>query len=297
MHDIWNPWHGCIKCSEGCQNCYMYFLDSLRDKNGSDIYRTKAGFRYPLSKDRAGNYKVKSGEMLRVCMTSDFFLKEADEWRDEAWEIIHQRPDVKFFLLTKRPERVKDCLPYNWGDGWENVMFNVTCENQRRADERIPILLSLPFKHKGIMCAPYIGPVSIKEYLPEGQIEQVLCDGENYNGARPCYYEWVKSLHDECVEYNVTFVFCGTGRRFVKDGKTYSIEGSRLQNRQAYLSGLSFQGKPMDFKLYDDWGYALGEHMLYEPYFGPHCEECGMRITCNGCSRCGTCNDSDRKSV
>ncbi len=43
-------------------------------------------------------------------------------------------------------------------------MFNVTCENQRRADERIPILLDLPFNHKGIMCAPYIGPVSIREY-------------------------------------------------------------------------------------------------------------------------------------
>ena len=25
----------------------------------------------------------------------------------------------------------------------ENIMFNVTCENQRRADERIPILLEL----------------------------------------------------------------------------------------------------------------------------------------------------------
>ena len=22
LHDIWNPWHGCVKCSEGCQNCY-----------------------------------------------------------------------------------------------------------------------------------------------------------------------------------------------------------------------------------------------------------------------------------
>ncbi len=20
MHDIWNPWHGCVKCSEGCQH-------------------------------------------------------------------------------------------------------------------------------------------------------------------------------------------------------------------------------------------------------------------------------------
>ena len=30
MHDIWNPWHGCKKCSEGCENCYMYFLDEQR---------------------------------------------------------------------------------------------------------------------------------------------------------------------------------------------------------------------------------------------------------------------------
>ena len=73
MHDIWNPWHGCKKCSEGCQNCYMYFLDEQRGKNGADIYRTKSGFRYPLSKDRQGRYKVQSGEQLRVCMTSDFF--------------------------------------------------------------------------------------------------------------------------------------------------------------------------------------------------------------------------------
>ena len=176
MHDIWNPWHGCRKCSEGCENCYMYFLDAQRGKDGGVIYRTGAGFHYPLSRDKTGAYKVKSGEMLRVCMTSDFFLEEADPWRPEAWDIIAQRPDVKFFLLTKRPERVSVCLPPDWGEGWENVMLNVTCENQRRADERIPFLLELPFKHKGIMCAPFIGPVSIRKYLTKGQIEQVLCD-------------------------------------------------------------------------------------------------------------------------
>ena len=267
----------------------MYFLDSMRDKDGSEIYRTKAGFNYPLSKDRSGQYKVKSGEMIRVCMTSDFFLEEADPWRDEAWAIIKRRPDVKFFLLTKRPERVKEHLPYNWNDGWENVMFNVTCENQCRADERIPILLELPFKHKGIMCAPFIGSVSIAKYLPSGQIEQVLCDGENYGGARPCRYEWVKSLHDECAEYNVTFVFCGTGRRFVKGGKTYKLEGS-LQSEQAYKSGLSFQGKPIEWKLTDEWGYPLTEDGLYVPYYGERCQTCGMRLTCNGCSRCGKCS-------
>ena len=116
---------------------YDRYLDSLCGKDGGEIYRTKEGFRYPLSKDRSGQYKIKSGEMIRVCMTSDFFSEEADPWRDEAWAIIKQRPDEKFFLLTKRPQRVTSHLPWDWGGGWENVMFNVTCENQRRADKRI----------------------------------------------------------------------------------------------------------------------------------------------------------------
>ncbi|MBQ1476926.1 MAG: DUF5131 family protein [Erysipelotrichaceae bacterium] len=290
MHDIWNPWHGCHKCSEGCENCYMFFLDAQRGKDGSDIYRTKAGFRYPLSKDRQGYYKIKSGEMIRVCMTSDFFLEEADQWREEAWDIMRQRPDVKFFLLTKRPERVKDHLPKDWGDGWENIFFNVTAENQKRADERIPILLSLPFKHKGIMCAPFVGPVSIRKYLASGQIEQVLCDGENYGGERALHYEWVKQLHDECKEFDITFVFCTTGRRFVKDGKLYKIEKGSVQSEQAYKSGLSFRGRQFPYKLTDLFGNDIPEKDLYVPYFGERCQKCGMRLTCNGCSQCGRCH-------
>ncbi|MFV8273216.1 DUF5131 family protein [Faecalibacterium prausnitzii] len=128
LHDIWNPWHGCVKCSEGCQNCYMYFLDRMRDQNGAEIYKTKSGFSYPLQKDRTGHYKIQSGEQIRVCMTSDFFLEEADPWRAEAWDIMRQRSDVVFFLLTKRPQRVRECLPPDWGSGWDNIFFNVTCE-------------------------------------------------------------------------------------------------------------------------------------------------------------------------
>ena len=292
MHDIWNPWHGCIKKSEGCDNCYMYFLDRMRDMDGSQIFRTKTGFNYPLQKDRKGNYKIKSGEMIRVCMTSDFFLEEADKWRDEAWEIMRIRSDVIFFLLTKRPERVEKCLPRDWNNGWDNIFFNVTAENQRRADERIPILLDLPFRHKGVMCAPFIGPVSIRKYLETGQIEQVLCDGENYDGARPCNFDWVKLLRDECADNNITFVFCGTGRRFIKDGKLYKIEGNGLQSRQAYLSGMSYKGKPMQFDLYDSMGYPIIDEERYRPHFRKRCADCGMRPICNGCSDCGKCDEN-----
>lgn len=290
MHDIWNPWHGCRKCSEGCQHCYMFFLDRMRDKNGADIYRTKNGFNYPLQKDRNGRYKIKSGELIRVCMTSDFFLEEADPWREEAWDIMRQRPDVKFFLLTKRPQRVKDCLPKDWGSGWDNIFFNVTCENQHRADERIPILLELPFKHKGIMCAPFIGPVSIEKHLATGQIEQVICGGENYDGARPCDFDWIKSLRAECVAHDITFCFIETGTHFIKDSKHYHIPKKQVQSQMAYKSGMNYRGKPIKFDLTDGWGYPIPKEDLYVPHYGKNCEECGSKLICNGCADCGRCN-------
>ena len=111
MHDIWNPWHGCIKKSEGCKHCYMYFLDKQRNMDGSRVFKVKNNFVYPIQRDKHGNFKIKSGETLRICLTSDFFIDKADEWRMDVWNIIKQRPDVAFIIITKRPERVLDCLP------------------------------------------------------------------------------------------------------------------------------------------------------------------------------------------
>jgi protein gp37 len=267
----------------------MYFLDRMRNQNGEDIYRTKAGFTYPLQTDKKGGYKVKSGELIRVCMTSDFFLEEADEWRSEAWEIMRQRPDVKFFLLTKRPQRVRSCLPEDWDMGWDNIMLNVTCENQTRADERIPMLFDLPFKHKGIMCAPFIGEVNIEKYLEEGQIEQVICGGENYDGARPCNFDWVKSLRNQCVAYDITFCFIETGTNFIKDGKRYYMPKKQVQSEMAYKSGVNYVGKPIKWKLTNNLGLEIPEQELYVPYYGENCQTCGSRLICNGCSRCGKC--------
>lgn len=290
MHDIWNPWHGCVKCSEGCQHCYMYFLDRMRDKNGADIYQTKAGANYPLQKGRNGQYKVQSGELIRVCMTSDFFLEQADVWRAEAWQIMHIRSDVKFFLLTKRPQRVEKCLPPDWGNGWENIFLNVSCENQRRADERIPLLLSLPFKHKGIMCAPLIGPVSIEGYLATGQLEQVICGGENYDGARPCHFDWVQTLRRECEAHDTTFCFMETGTCFVKDGKTYRLPNKRLQSEMALKSNMNYAGRPMQFRLADSMGLPIPQSELYVPRYRKSCDKCAMKLICNGCAECGKCD-------
>ena len=289
MHSNWNPWHGCIKCSEGCQNCYVYYLDRMRGKDGADVYKTKTGFNYPMSKDRAGRYKIQSGEMISVCMTSDFFLAEADAWRPEAWDIMRKRSDVIFLLLTKRPERIRECLPADWGEGWENIFLNVTCENQSRTDERIPILLDLPFRHKGLHCAPLLGPLDIETYLDSGEIEQVACGGENYGGSRPCDFAWVKKLQEECVKRNITFCFMETGTTFIKDGKKYTIRSKSEQNLQAHKSGMTRQGKPMQFVLNDRFGNPVPVEDLYVPHYAKKCETCAFRILCNGCSNCGAC--------
>ena len=100
---IWNPWHGCHKVSEGCEHCYMYFLDSKRGLDTSHVFRTE-NFTMPIQRRRDGQFKLPSGMTLYVGLSTDFFVEEADPWRDEAWRIIRQRPDIFFRLLTKGPQ-------------------------------------------------------------------------------------------------------------------------------------------------------------------------------------------------
>ena len=39
--------------------------------------------------------------------------------------MIHRRSDLHFFMITKRPERILQCLPEDWGDGYENVTYTI----------------------------------------------------------------------------------------------------------------------------------------------------------------------------
>lgn len=301
MHDIWNPWHGCHKCSPGCVNCYMYALDAMRGvQESSDVVRLTKSLRYPVQKWRTGEhkgqYKIQSGERIRVNMTSDTFLPEADAWRPEMWDIIRERSDVIFWLLTKRPERIRECLPPDWGEGWENVMLNVTCENQAMANIRIPILLSLSAKHKGICVAPMIGPVSLKEALASGQMEEISVGGENYNNPRPCKLEWVQDVAFECRAYRTNFVFYETGTNFWVAGKQHVIPSKQVQSIAAFCTGLSQHYYDPEYKLTDPvTGEPVVRQKAYQRMFNRyHCFGCANQAMCNGCSGCGNCQKVDR---
>jgi protein gp37 len=249
MRNIWNPWHGCIKKSEGCLNCYVYYFDNANKKDTSKIYRVKTNFNYPLSKDKNKEYKLVSGTTVYTCITSDFFLKEADIWRKEAWDIIRLRKDILFYIITKRPERIKDCLPDDWNDGWDNVHISISAENQKRLDERIEIVKELKIKHKGIILAPLLENVTVYKYL-DG-IDQVTMDGENYEGARIFDYEWAKSVKEECMRHDVTFVLKGVGHLFMYKGKVSKLTKEQSINITSRL-GMNYRGKEVKYNLIED---------------------------------------------
>ena len=296
----WNLWHGCVKYSEGCANCYMYYLDEVRGvpERASEIRKT-GDFVKPLKRDRKGRFKIPAGYCLRVNMTSDTFLEEADPWRDDMWSMIRQRPDVRFFILTKRAGRIRGCLPPDWGEGYENVELHITCENQRAFDERWPVFSEIPAKHKGMNLAPLLGEIDIEPALASGQIEYVGLGGEGFGGRRPCRYEWVRKVSEDCRRYGVNFTFNATGSNFLMNGKTYHIEGQRLQAEQAYRSGLSCFFRKPEYRLYDPAdGRLLTEEELLKPVFNAdRCVTCSNLQTCIGCVDCGLCKNVRLKDM
>ncbi len=241
--NMWNPWHGCHKCSPGCKNCYVFFLDKIRDKDSNVISKNKTNFNLPLKKDRSGNFKIASGSEVATCFTSDFFLEEADAWRSEAWEIIKKRADVYFLICTKRPERILESLPSDWGEGYENVILTVTCENQQMAERRLPIFLEIPARRRFVFVAPILGKVSLDKFLESGKIDEVAVGGESYDFARECNFDWVKDIYFSCKKHSVDFDFHQTGSNFVVDGKRYKIkhhdEYSQAKKAMKILENLS----------------------------------------------------------
>ena len=235
---IWNPWHGCHKKSSGCMNCYMFRRDAMYEKDSTKVEKTST-FDLAIKKKRDGSYKLtKEDGTVFVCMTSDFFVEEADEWRKEIWAMIKERQDLDFYIITKRIERFNVSLPDDWGDGYDNVTICSTCENQEMYDERLPILLSLPIKYKMIICEPLLGKVDIEKYLKSGQILHVTCGGESGPKARLCNYDWILSIREQCIKYGVTFYFKQTGAKFMKDGKVYLIE-RKNQMKQARKANIN----------------------------------------------------------
>lgn len=235
---MWNLWHGCHKLSAGCQHCYVYRGDLKRGVDSSIVAKTQ-NFDLPIQKKRTGEYKIPSGTMVYTCFTSDFFVEDADAWRPEAWAMIRERSDLDFMMITKRIDRLADCLPEDWCEGYDNVIICCTVENQDRANYRLPILKVAPIKHKRIVCEPLLERIDLTSFEIGSWAEQVVVGGESGYGDRSCDYDWVLEMRDVCVAQNVSFWFKQTGAKFIKDGKLYNIN-RRLQHSQARKAEINY---------------------------------------------------------
>lgn len=194
-------------------------------------------FYAPIQKTKKGEYRIKPGKTVYLCLSSDFLIGEADVWRYECFQMMKERSDLHFIFLSKRIDRFMDCIPDDWGNGYDNVTVGCTVENQPIADYRLSIFSSLPIKHKNIVCQPLLEEINIEKYLDN--IELVVVGGESDYNARQLNYDWVLSLRDQCKTRNMHFQFRQCGTHFIKNNKKYTLNVRQLCS-QAKKANINF---------------------------------------------------------
>ena len=217
---FWSPWRGCKKVSEGCRFCYIHKGDLKRVIDTNDIVKTK-NFFAPIERNKNGEYKIKSGEMVYTCFSTDFLIEDADTWREQCLEMIKTRSDLEFLFLTKRIDRFEKLIHMDCNNKYDNLHVGISVENQKNVDLKLSVLSKLPIKHKMIICQPLLENVSLKNYLVD--IDLVVVGGESDKDATPLDFKWVRSIHNECKEAGVKFEFRQTGSFIILDGVKKSV--------------------------------------------------------------------------
>lgn len=164
-----------------------------------------------------------------------------DEWIDLCFAAMAATPQHTHQVLTKRPERARTYLRGPWRrerigeafvnsirpsgldckldweaedepasipkDNWPipNVWLGTSVEDQRRADERVPILLDTPAAVRWLSMEPLLGPVEDRGCL--SKVDWVVVGGESGPDSRPMHPNWARSIRDQCAAAGVPFHF------------------------------------------------------------------------------------------
>lgn len=225
----WNPWHGCKKVSPGCLYCYMYRDKERYGQSPTTVLRSKTMFNEPL--------KWKEGKLIFTCSWSDWFIDEADGWREEAWDVIRQTPQNTYQILTKRPERIKEHLPIYF-NSLSNVWIGVSIEGEEQM-ERLEYLKDLPCTTFASF-EPLISPIKWDKRMDA--LDWCIIGGESGNDIgkyryRKAELEWMLNLIDGAKSAGVP---C-----FVKQLGTYQAKQLDLKDRH----GGNFEEFPEEFKV------------------------------------------------
>lgn len=232
-----NPWWGCLKVSEECTHCYA---EGFAKRVGRDIWGPVATTpRWLLSEN---NWKQpikwnveaeKQGHRQSVFCASmaDVFEDHplVVESRKRLWLLIQRTYWLNWLLLTKRPENILQMVPMSWLNKFpDNVWVGTSVGNQKRAEERIPILLKVPAVVRFLSCEPLLEEINIMPWIP--QLQWIICGGESGPKHRAFHPEWARSLRDQCLSarlqgYPVQYFFKQHG------GRTHDSGGRLLDGR------------------------------------------------------------------
>jgi protein gp37 len=185
--------------------------------------------------------KWKAPSLVFVCSWSDFWIEEADEWREEAFAIMRTTPHI-YQIPTKRPERIASHLPHDWGEGYPNVMLGVSVESQTFLN-RAEMLAEIPCQGgRLISYEPALGPVDFSSVL--FWFDWLISGGESGFGKpgdefypRPADMDWFRSARDQCARFEVPYFHKQSGGTKRIDGKA----GGNL------LDGMTHENYPESF--------------------------------------------------
>lgn len=218
----WNPFQGCRRKSEGCRFCYMFRDMERYGRDPKHIHRSAdATFRKPLKWQREVDQGKRAGNdrMVFTCSWSDWFIKEADVWRDDAWSIIRDCPGLIFQILTKRADRIADHLPAFWDEIRDRCWLGVSAEDQKNYDLRRPFVDADLSPVMWWSLEPLLGPIDLDLDGYTNKPTWIVGGGESGSlaNARPFNLGWAASLQDQCREAGVEWFFKQSGSHPIVD--------------------------------------------------------------------------------
>lgn len=175
----WNPIAmRCTPISAGCSHCWHLTMANRLCANWQfdiNVREAYGGGPPVLIPERlAAPVRRKKPAIIGVQLMGDLFHDLVEwNWQYKVFEMMALAQHHTFIILTKRPkpetiELISFHLKRNYAGliiPLPNVWLGVSVENQKTADERIPILLQTPAAKRVVSIEPMLGPVDISEYL------------------------------------------------------------------------------------------------------------------------------------
>ena len=200
----------------------MHRIEDGRGSNPNQVYRNSQS-----EWDAARN--IKESSIIFTCSMSDFFIEEADQWRDEAWNVIRETPQHHWVILTKRPERIKESLPSDWGEeGYANVWLGVSVADESEI-HRVDTLNALKSDKSKFLTVvsvePLVGEIDfINKTQSFAKTDWVIIGGESGNEYgkykyRPCKLSWIRSVIGQCYYLGVPVFLKQLGTHLAKELK------------------------------------------------------------------------------